>query len=206
MVGTELVPNNEIRDIAGDFKPARKFKFRSLVPYLVTAFLFSSISFGVTYFLNSKTREKEQILLVLHGGKAVDEVELRKVVRSSGLNVYWVGPEPGAKYVLDAAVTSTISIRYLPAGTKMGDTTISYREVGTFVSPNAFKVTQQAATAQFGVGFVNADGNAVFYDSRDPKNVYVGLKNKNIQVEIFDPRPDQSLAEVLMQGKIQKII
>ena len=197
--------DNEIRDIVGDFKPARKFKFRSLIPYLVTAFLFSSVSFSVTFFLNTKTREKEQILLVLHGGKAVDEVELRKVIKSSGLNVYWVGPERGFKYVLDAAVTSTISIRYLPVGKKLGDTTISYREVGTFVSPDAFKVTQQAAHAQFGVGFVNADGNAVFYDSRDPKNVYVGLKNKNIQVEIFDPRPDQSLAEVLMQGRIQKI-
>ncbi len=197
--------DNEIRDIVGDFKPARKFKFRSLIPYLVTAFLFSSVSFSVTYFLNSKTREKEQILLVLHGGKAVDEAELRRVVKTSGLSVYWVGPERGFKYVLDAAVTSTISVRYLPVGKNLGDTTISYREVGTFVSPNAFKVTQQAANAQFGVGFVNADGNAVFYDSRDPKNVYVGLKNKDIQVEIFDPRPDQSLAEVLMQGRIQKI-
>ena len=197
--------DNEIRDIVGDFKPARKFKFRSLVPYLVTAFLFSSISFSVTYFLNSKNREKEQILLVLHGGKAVDEVELRRVVKASHLTVYWVGPEPGAKYVLDAAVTSTISIRYLPAGTQLGDTKVTYREVGTFVSPNAFKVTRDAASAANGVGFVNADGNAVYYDARDPKNVYVGIKGKDIQVEIYDPRPDQSLAEVLMQGRIQKI-
>ena len=52
---------------------------------------------------------------------------------------------------------------------------------------------------------ITADGNAVYYDSRDPKNVYVGLKGADIQVEIFDPRPDQALAAALLQGNIQKI-
>jgi hypothetical protein len=199
------VLDNGIREIVGDFKPAKKRTLRSLIPYLITAFLFSLISFSITYYINSHQRAKEEILLVLHGGKAVDAAELRKVVTANHLNVYWVGPETGSKYVLNAAVTSTISIRYLPAGTGLGDNKISYREVGTFVSPNAFKVTQQAATLPNGVGFVNVDGHAVYYDSRDPKNVYVGIKNEDIQVEVFDPRPDQALAEVLMEGRVQKI-
>ena len=163
------------------------------------------ISFSVTFVINQKQRAKEEVLLVFHGGKAVDEAELRKVITTKKLTVYWVGPEKGMKYVLNAAVNSSISLRYLPVGATLGDNKVSYREVGTFASPNAFKVTQQAATLENGVGFVNVDGHAVYYDSRDPKNVYVGIKNADIQVEIFDPRPDQSLAEALMQGRVQQI-
>jgi hypothetical protein len=194
-----------IREIVGDFKPKKKRSLRALIPYLVTAILFSAISFSATYVINQKQRAKEEVLLVLHGGKAVDATELRNVVVSKKLNVYWVGPEKGFKYVLNAAVTTSISLRYVPEGSTLGDNKVAYREVGTFVSPNAFKVTQQAATLANGVGFVNVDGHAVYYDSRDPKNVYVGLKNADIQVEIFDPRPDQSLAEALMTGRVQKI-
>jgi hypothetical protein len=77
--------------------------------------------------------------------------------------------------------------------------------VGTFTSPNAFDVTQKAGALPNGVGFVNVDGNAVYYDSRDAKNVYIGLKDKDIQVEIFDPRPDQALASAIMRNQVQQI-
>lgn len=194
-----------IREIVGDFKPKKRRSLRAVIPYLVTALIFSSISFSATFVINQKQRAKEEVLLVIHGGKAVDEAELRKVVTSQKLNVYWVGPEKGMKYVLNAAVTSSISLRYLPEGASLGDNKVNFREIGTFVSPNAFKTTQQAATLENGVGFVNVDGHAVYYDSRDPKNVYLGIKDADIQVEIFDPRPDQSLAEALMQGRVQKI-
>lgn len=145
------------------------------------------------------------MLLVLHGGKAVDVQELRDVVLANHLNVYWAGAEKGSKYVLNAAVLTSISLRYIPEGKSPNDAQVSYREVGTFVSANAFVVTQKAGSLANGVGFVNVDGNAVYYDSRDPKNVYLGIKGEDIQVEIFDPRPDQSLAAAIMRGQVQKI-
>ena len=194
-----------IREVTGIYEPVKKARFRRLVPYLVTALIFSTVSFGAEYYFNSKRSASEEVLLVLHGGKAVDAKELRNVVVANHLTVYWVGPEKGAKYVLNAAVLSSISLRYLPAGSSLTDTTATYREVGTFTSPNAFAVTQKAGTLPNGVGFVNVDGNAVYYDSRDAKNVYIGLKDKDIQVEIFDPRPDQALASAIMRGQVRQI-
>ncbi len=194
-----------IREVTGIYEPVRRTRFRRLVPYLVTALIFSTVSFGAEYYFNSKRAASEEVLLILHGGKAVDAQELRKVVIANHLTVYWVGPEKGAKYVLNAAVLSSISLRYLPAGSSLTDTTATYREVGTFTSPNAFAVTQKAGTLPNGVGFVNVDGNAIYYDSRDAKNVYIGLKNKDIQVEIFDPRPDQALASAIMRGHVRQI-
>lgn len=194
-----------IREVTGIYEPVKRARFRRLVPYVVTALIFSTVSFGAEYYFNSKRSASEEVLLVLHGGKAVDAVQLRNVVVANHLTVYWVGPEKGAKYVLNAAVLSSISLRYLPAGASLTDTTATYREVGTFTSPNAFAVTQKAGTLANGVGFVNVDGNAVYYDSRDAKNVYIGMKDKDIQVEIFDPRPDQALAAAIMRGQVRQI-
>ncbi len=194
-----------IREVTGIYEPVQKARFRRLVPYVVTALLFSTVSFGAEYYFNAKRHASEEMLLVLHGGKAVDVNELRDVVLANHLNVYWVGAEKGSKYVLNAAVLTSISLRYIPAGKSPNDAQVSYREVGTFVSANAFVVTQKAGSLANGVGFVNVDGNAVYYDSRDPKNVYLGIKGEDIQIEIFDPRPDQSLAAAIMRGQVQKI-
>jgi hypothetical protein len=194
-----------IREVTGIYEPVRKARFRRLVPYVVTALIFSTVGFGAEYYFNSKRSASEEVLLVLHGGKAVDAKELRDVVLANHLTVYWVGAEKNSKYVLNAAVLSSISLRYLPASSSLTDTTSTYREVGTFASPNAFAVTQKAGTLPNGVGFVNVDGNAVYYDSRDAKNVYIGIKDKDIQVEIFDPRPDQALAAAIMRNQVRQI-
>lgn len=205
MSGHRYISDDGIREVSGLLEPVKKARFHNLVPYIAIALIFSTVSFGAEFYFNSKRSASEEVLLVLHGGKAVDANELRNVVVANRLTVYWVGPEPGAKYVLNAAVLSSISLRYLPIGASLSNTSTAYREVGTFTSLNAFAVTQQAASLTNGVGFVNVDGSAVYYDSRDPKNVYVGLKNKDIQVEVFDPRPDQSLAVAIMQGRVRQI-
>lgn len=194
-----------IREVTGIYEPVKTPRFRRLVPYVVAALIFSTISFGAEYYFNTKRSASEEVLLVLHGGKAVDAQELRNVVVANHLTVYWVGPEKGAKYVLNAAVLSSISLRYLAAGSSLADTTATYREVGTFIVPNAFAVSQKAGTLPNGVGFVNVDGNAVYYDSRDAKNVYIGIKDKDIQVEIFDPKPDQALAAAIMRSQVRQI-
>ena len=194
-----------IREVTGIYEPVKKAKFRRFVPYVATALLFSTISFGAEYYFNAKRSASEEVLLILHGGKAVDTEQLRNVVRTNHLTVYWVGPEEGAMYVLNAAVLTSISLRYIPAAASANDAQVSYREVGTFVSANAFAVTQKAGSLPNGVGFVNVDGNAVYYDARDPKNVYLGIKGADIQIEIFDPRPDQALASAIMRGQVQKI-
>jgi hypothetical protein len=35
--------------------------------------------------------------------------------------------------------------------------------------------------------------------------VYIGLKDRDVQVEIFDPRPDQALAAAIMRGQVRQI-
>ena len=195
-----------MREVSGDYRPVRRRRVRYIIPHLITAIIFSALSVSVQYYLTSKNAIAQGDLLVIHAAKAVDASELRAVVVRNGLTVYWVGPETGYKYLLNASVTSSISLRYVPSGANIQNGTGTFREVGTFVSKGAYKITRQAATLENGVGFVNVDGNAVYYDSRDPKNVYVGLLNRDIQVEVFDPRPDQALAKAMSAKTVQRIL
>ena len=74
-----------------------------------------------------------QFALQATSGKiALTQQQLHDVVVGEGLRAYWLEPESGALYVLNAAVLSSISLRYLPAGASLTDTTATYREVGTF--------------------------------------------------------------------------
>lgn len=185
-------------------EPTRKRHVKRFLPYLITALIFSGLTFGAENFLHSKQKSVDNMTLILHGGQTIDEKQLRTLVVARGLNVYWLGSKPGMKYLINTSNASGISLRCISPTTGSGTSEVYY-DVGTFVSQNAFSLTQKAAQQPNGVGFVNIDGNAVYYDSRDPKNVYIGLKNADIQVEIYDPRPDQALAAALLQGNLQRI-
>jgi hypothetical protein len=189
-------------------EPRKKRKFKRFIPYVVTAIIFSSLTLGAEYIFHGQQNSVDNTALILHGGQTIHEKQLRNLVVSKGLTVYWLGSKPGMKYLLNTSQPSGISLRVISpaASSASGTTGDTYYEVGTFVSQNAFALTQKAARQPNGVGFVNIDGNAVYYDSRDPKNVYIGLKGADIQVEIYDPRPDQALAAALLQGDLKRII
>jgi hypothetical protein len=203
--GVRSMLDHGIREVSGDYKPVRRMRVRYIIPHVITALVFSVLSISVEHYITARNSHVQEDLLVIHGAKTVDAEELRSVIVRNGLKVYWVGAEAGYKYLLNAAVPSSISVRYIPAGASGTEGTSTYREVGTFVSANAFDITRKAASLENGVGFINVDGNAVYYDSRDPTNVYLGLKNKDIQVEVFDPRPDQALAKVMSAKTVQQI-
>lgn len=194
-----------VREVSGDYRPVKRRKIRYILPHLFTAIVFSVLSVSVQYYLINKDASVQEDLLVIHGAKAVDAAQLREVIVRNGLTVYWVGAEEGYKYLLNASVPSSVSLRYIPAGASSQSGTTTFREVGTFVSADAFNITRNAASLENGVGFINVDGNAVYYDSRDPTNVYMGVKGKDIQVEVFDPRPDQALAKVMSAKTVRQV-
>lgn len=155
--------------------------------------------FVISHFSNSNDPQKIQ------GKVALSVDDLRAVVLANHLTVYWAGPMPGAKYVLIADKPDSIFVRYLPNGQGLSDNTTSYRVIATYSQKNAFLTTQSAGTVPGNVGFTNVDGNAVFYVKTRPTNVYMGIKDRDIQIEIFDPGIDQALGLSLIHNQIQQI-
>ncbi len=132
--------------------------------------------------------------------------ELRQLVVQDAITAYWVGPEPGARYALSVLSDGQVFVRYLSAGKGLEDKKAAYRVIATYVTANAFAKTQEAATSKGGVGFINADGDAVYYSSARPTNVYIGLKDQNFQVEVFDPVAGAALKSAKSSGVVRKIL
>ncbi len=172
---------------------------RSLVALVAVAVVAVAGYFLVTHFINGNDADK------LAGKVAMSAGELRSVIRGHHLTAYWAGPTVGAKYALIATKPGSIFVRYLPNGQGLTDTTTAYRVIATYSQKNAFLITQSAGAVVGNVGFTNVDGNAVFYVKTRPTNVYMGIKGKDIQLEIFDPGIDQALGLSLLHNQIQQI-
>ncbi len=173
--------------------------FFTIIGFLVIGVL---VFVGIQYGLHlNRTKDMK----ATSGEVALSRGELRDVVRSKHLNVYWVGPVEGNKYSIFVPKTGVAVVRYIPPGASVTDASPSFRLVATYVQKDAFATTQLAGAKEGNLGFINIDGNAVFYVKTRPTNVYVGIKGHDVQLEIFDPGQDQAVALALFRGQIQQI-
>ncbi len=178
---------------------SEKKSSRKVLTWIVIAILL------VGGFFFVKNQRSGNDLAKIQGKVALSASDLRNVVLAKKLTVYWAGPQEGAKYTLIATTPGVAFVRYLPGGVGLNDTKTLFRAIGTYAQKNAFAVSTAGAAANGNVGFVNADGNAVFYAKARPSNVYIGIKGKDIQVEVFDPVVDQALGLVLVKNQVRQI-
>ena len=180
-------------------------RLRRFIPILVTAILFSSLTFGVVKYLEPPHLDLKFALLATNGKIALSEAELRQVVAGEGLTVYWLGPQEGALYALNSVSRAQNYVRYLPNGRGLADTSVKYRVVGTYETKDAFSVTLSNGKKVNAVAFINEDGNAVYYGTLAPNSVYVGVKGTDSQAEIFDPNSGVALIVARTPKLLQKI-
>ena len=172
--------------------------------YFIITLLIVALLGGLSYYLIGRsTRSSDS--LKMQGKVAMSEQELRDIVLSQRLTVYWAGPLDDTKYALITNKSGSTFVRYLPKGSGINDTTTSYRVIATYLQKGAFSVTQAAGGVVGNVGFTNVDGNAVFYVKTRPTNVYMGIKGRDVQIEIYDPGIDQALGLALIHNQVKQI-
>lgn len=202
----EFVSEREILDSEtlpyGDISPVPRKKSR---PLLLFGSFVAVVVLGIAgYFIISHYSQGGDAQKMA-GKVALSADDLRSIVRAKHLTVYWAGPMAGAKYALIANRPGASFVRYLPNGKGLNDVTTSFRVIATYSQKGAFLITQSAGGVSGNVGFTNVDGNAVFYVKTRPTNVYMGIKGKDVQLEIFDPGIDQALGLSLIHNQIQQI-
>lgn len=186
-----------------DFRSPKTKKSR---PLLILGSLIALVVLGVAGYFIISHLNKGNGADKTQGKVAMSAGELRSVVLANHLTVYWAGPMTDAKYALIVSKTGSAFVRYLPNGNGLGDTTTSFRVIATYIQKGAFSVTQSAGGVAGNVGFTNVDGNAIFYVKTRPTNVYMGVKGKDVQIEIFDPGIDQALGLSLIHNQILQIV
>ncbi len=204
----ELTPENEpisgtedkgyANKKAAEGSASAKRSSRLLVFFLVLVVLTVG---GYVFVSKSSNSDVDKI----QGKVALSAQELIDVVAAKRLTVYWVGPQEGAKYSLIVSSPTLAYLRYLPGGVGLTDTKTLFRIIGTYSMKDAFTVVTNTGSLLGNVGFTNADGNSVFYSTSRTTNVYVGIKGKDTQVEIYDPGADQSVGMVTIKGQLRRV-
>ena len=178
---------------------------RRFIPFVITGILASVATLGVVKYTAPEHFGLVFALQAAKGEVALTQGQLRDLVVGEGLIVYWLGPEIGARYTLVSVNKNQNYVRYLPGGEGLGDAGANFRVVGTYETKDAFLVTQNQGKSADSVGFTNSSGDSLYYKMARPLSVYVGLKNTDDQIELFNPIAGQALTDAKTPGLIKRI-
>lgn len=172
---------------------------------LVTAIATLIITLGFSSLWSPNPMDTTTLAARISGGVALDESQLRSVVKQIGQKVYWSGPMRGAKYTINAQNFNSIYVRYLKDGKGISDQTPKYRVIATYKEANAYNSTLSAGNQADGISFTNNNGSVVYYNKQVPTNVYVAFKQLPYQIEVFDPDAKTALAIAKSNSDIKLI-
>lgn len=178
---------------------------RNLRLIVVTALLSSLLTLAGSWIIFSSSNGVISLAAKTQGKVALNETELRSVVRALGQTVYWTGPMQDAKYTLDRTNTGQLFVRYLPGGKGIADLAPKYRTIATYQESGAFEAMKAAGKQPNGVTFTNTDGAQVYYDKTAATNVYLAYEGLQFQIEIFDPNPGTAIRLATASGQIGTI-
>jgi hypothetical protein len=187
-------------------KPPTKWTTASVSIWItVAAVLGLIIGAGAIYLQQSAASQENLLAGQLSGRVALEEAELRTLIRENDIVAYWSGPEENCKYALIVNGSGQVFIRYLKDGFGIDDATSNYRVIGTYPQVDSFSITKAAGNQANAISFVNPDGAQVFYSKEFPANVYVAFPDVNYQIEIFDPETGVSLNIATTAGSIRRV-
>ena len=118
--------------------------------------------------------------------RAVTFAQLKRVSRSVGHPIYWVGPRRGYTYELTRQSNGTVYIRYLPPRAKVGSPQ-PYLSVATYAYPGAFDATRALGTQRNETTFKLAGGGVAVVNKSYPQSIHLAYPKANEQVEVYDP-------------------
>jgi hypothetical protein len=130
--------------------------------------------------------------------------DLKELSGTLGHPVYWAGEREGSTYELTRADNGNVFIRYLPAGTEVGDERPGFLTVGTYPYPNAFSAVRKASRTRG--AFVRKAGGGGLVVSRKnlPRSVYLAYPRSNLLLEVYDPSP-QRARRLVLSGQVRPV-
>jgi hypothetical protein len=128
--------------------------------------------------------------------------DLKALAARLGHPIYWAGPKAGYTYELTQTLSGTVYIRYLPAGTKVGDPRPSFLTVATYPFPGAYAAVAKSAKGGASIGLAN--GGLASVDGAYPKSIHLAFPGVSYQVEVFDPSPSTG-RKLVASGAIRPV-
>jgi hypothetical protein len=134
------------------------------------------------------------------GPVVVSRERLRDLADSVGYPIYWAGPRPG-KYELTVDANANIFIRYLTGGALAGSRKTTSLTIATYALAKAYELLRSASRQPGATVGHTPDGGLVVAATGSRDNVHIAYPQRDIQVEVYDPRAGRSL-ELARAGRI----
>ena len=183
--------------------PKNSFSKRFSAKTSIILIVIAAVVIGIVQ-ANQANKESWQTQ-ALSGSVAMTESQLRNLVKSENLTVYWTGPMTKSLYMLNTKKSGQSILTYLPQKSKSQPVVVNSRVIGTYYSQKAFTESLNIATSDANVSFKNADGNLVFYPKDRKTGVFVAIPNSSYQIEIYDPIPGQAINVASLRNQLTQI-
>ena len=132
---------------------------------------------------------------------AVSPERLTALAQERKRPIYWVGPARGQTYELTETPDGSLYLRYLDAGSGIGDPRPNFLTVGTYPQAGAFKTVTQASKRP-GAQVEQLEDEGLAFASRSrPNSWYVAYPGSEELVEVFSPRPGRA-RELVRAGRV----
>lgn len=126
---------------------------------------------------------------------AVSPADLKSLAVQAHHDVFWAGARTGVTYELTRGVDGRIFVRYLPSGVAAGSKR-PYLTVGTYPVAGAYATTAAQSRDSAAVALRIRGRGIAFYRPSRPTNVFLAFPGRDVQIEVYDPRPGKARALV----------
>lgn len=136
------------------------------------------------------------------GPVAATPADLAELESRLDIPVYWAGDQGEGQLELTRTSDDRVFVRYLDAGTELGDPDPGFLTVGTYPLEDAFDLLEQAGEREGAIVEDGPEGSLVVFNEDAPTSVYIGYPGEDYQVEVYDPNPDRAL-DLATSGQIE---
>jgi hypothetical protein len=178
-------------------RPSQTRRFRA------SAVVVIALAAGLTLWLALRDRGSSSQTAQV---EAVSVNQIKARAAAVGHPIFWVGPKPGYTYELSTGVelqraaSSSIFLRYLPPGVKVGDKG-AYLTVATYPYARAFASIQNVAKQSGIVSIALAQNGLAEYTKSNPYSVHLAYPGIDYQVEVFGPTLGEA-PDIVRAGKV----
>ncbi len=135
------------------------------------------------------------------GPEGVTPAELADFASDQEIPVYWTGEEPATTLELTRTETGSIFVRYLDAGTEIGDPAADFRSIGSYPVADAYGVTTALSKREDVIVGKSEDGALVVTLKSRPESVYLAYPGTNVQIEVYDPDAREAM-DLATSGRV----
>ena len=136
------------------------------------------------------------------GPVAASPGDLAAAADKAGHPVYWAGPQDHTTLELTITKDRRSYVRYLPPGVDVADPQPRYLTIGTYPFKRAYHALKVQSQKPGEVVEHTSDGGLVISDQSSPTSVYIGYRNQDVQIEVYDPDPRRALS-LATSGDVQ---